>query len=697
MLDSNKREHQFEGWASVNNLLCDDGVIIQSGAFSIKDGEEVPLVWNHQHDDVGNVLGHAVLMNRPEGIYSYLYFNDTPNGLHAKQIAENGDIKSLSICATDVQTNGNVVTHGVIREISLVLAGANPGAKIVSTLQHGIPFDESDDEAIIYTGRGVTQRIEEYGNLQQSAIDSAKKETIADVVKTYDDEQRWAASVLIGEALLSKEASEDDEADVLEQSVLIHSAKEENTVKERVKKAVDSMNEKQKTALSVLVAEALEVDISEEDEDSDDVLEQSAKGTSWTKENHEEIVDSGKNKKEKEGKKTMLHNAFESGAYKGASVITPEMKDTIMQRAQALNSFKRAMEEATTEGGVLFQAATPTDGMETPTGTATYGINDMAMLLPDGYHPLTERPIAIDRDTGWVGKWWGKVYKTPFKRIKSWFVDITADEARARGYVKGNLKLEEVIELLKRTTDPQTIYKKQKLDRDDIVDLDFDIVPWLKGEMEVKLMEEEARATLIGDGRSSTSPDKIRESNVRPVIKDVALFNVVIKVTVPADADENEIADAIIESIILNRTEYKGTGTPTFWTTQKQMSRMLLLKDKIGRRLYDSSTALATTLMVDEIVPVDPMEGVTIEVDKKDYPLIGTIVNPVDYAVGGSTQREKLITEGFDIDYNQEKYLIEDRISGALMNPFSALTFVLDKQTSGGTQTQSVKSKVTSE
>lgn len=614
----NNRPCDFEGWATKNDLLCDDGVIIKSGAFGVKDGDVVPVVWNHMHDSITNTLGHATLWNRKEGIYAKVYLNDTEGGLHAKKTVQNGDLGSLSICATDVSKTGNYVTHGIIREVSLVLAGANPGAKITSVLAHGMPLDDEDEEAILCTGEPIF--IGETNTITHSSTEEGRNKDEEDPKKKEKDSDETISDVLA------------------------------------------TLNEKQKVAVSYTIAELLKKQKEKDEEDPKKKKETVEHATKL------------------EGGEEMPHNAFENGSNKMESAIKiEEAKATIMQRAKACGSFRQAMEEAVSEGGVLYHAV-PTDGMTTPTGTQTYGVNSLDMLLPDGYHPLTDRPEFISRDMGWVTKWNSRIRKTPFKRIKSWFADITEDEARARGYIKGSLKVEEVISLLKRSTDPQTIYKKQKLDRDDIVDLDFDVTPWLKGEMEIMLEEEKARAELIGDGRLASSPDKIQEVHIRPVIKDAALFNTVVKVTVPADADDNTIVEAIIDTMIKSRKDWKGTGTPTFWTVQERISSMLTIKDKIGRRLYESSQSLATTLMVDEIVPVEPMEGMKLTIDSKEYPLIGVVVNPYDYTIGGSTEREKLVTEGFDIDYNQHKYLIEDRLSGALTKPFAALTFVLDVQ-----------------
>lgn len=778
----------FEGWATKNDLLCDDGVIIKSGAFNVQDGEVIPLFWNHQHDSITNTLGHAVLENRKEGVYAYCFLNETPEGLHAKEAIKNGDITSMSIFATDVQQNGNQVVHGKLREVSLVLAGANPGARITSALAHGIPLDESDVEAILYTGESL---ILEHAAIKESepkkeegSSDNPKKEeSVQEILDTYNEKQKKALSAIVGEIIDYMEGSEDDDEEIKQSSIdeeihaiLKHAADETDEEGESIADVIATYNEKQKKAAAVVIGEVIK-QMADEEEDSED-LEHSAKGTSWEKKDHKYVkkVDGkyfyGKNDgggsglpkgdagsylslsqsarkelvarlaaqnsdipkdgtirslyetragrkelmavvegrdgqqykvpvkedsikdipgyqrgsqnedlEERRRKKEMAHSAFDNDSeYVASGDISQDTKKTIMQRAKALNSFKAAVEEAV-ETGILSQAATPTTGMTTPTGTANYGVNDLSMFMDDGYHSLTDRPEFISRNMTWVTKWMNKVRKTPFKRIKSLFADITAEEARARGYVKGNKKVEEVITTLKRTTDPQIVYKKQKLDRQDILDIDWDIIPWLKGEMEIMLAEEEARACLIGDGRSSADQDKIQELHVRPIAKDVPLFNTVVKVTVTADMDVAARTEAIIDAIILAHKDYKGTGDPTFWTTQLLISQMLMLKDKIGHRIYKTRPELATALLVDECVPVEPMADQKIEVEGVEYPLLGIIVNPVDYTIGGSTERDKMVTEGFDIDYNQYKYLMEDYMSGALIKPFSALTFVLDDGT----------------
>lgn len=380
----------------------------------------------------------------------------------------------------------------------------------------------------------------------------------------------------------------------------------------------------------------------------------------------------------------MKHNMFEGD--QPSQVLSHSDMEQIFKDAKRLGSLREAVNESI-ESGVLAHSI-DTTGMTVATGKQKYGFNDPSMLFPD-YKALNERPEWISRNMDWVTKLMGKVHHTPFSRIKSLYANITEDEARAKGYIKGKLKKEEVFSTLKRTTDPQTIYKKQKLDRDDIIDIvDFDVVAWIKAEMEVMLDEEEARAILIGDGRTADSEDKIKEDKIRPIVKDVGLYNTIIKVTVPATATQGEIAKATINAIIRGRKHYKGSGKPDFWTTEDVTTEMLLLEDSIGHAIYKTEAELATKLRVSEIIPVEPMEGQKISITEgsttKEYPLIGVVVNMADYNIGADKGGEKTMFEDFDIDYNQQKYLIEKRVSGALVKPFSALTIVLDQVAASG-------------
>lgn len=605
--------YDFEGWATKNNLECSDGLIIRKDAFRVDNGKKVPLVWNHQHNAVADVLGHAVLENRDEGVYAYCSFNNTSGGRDAKEAVQHGDVTALSIWANNLHQVGNDILHGVIREVSLVLAGANPGAFIESVLSHGDPMGEGEDEGIFYTNEGIFLCHGE--------------------VKKDDPEKK-----------------EEDKMDGQE------SEKKEPEKKEggkTVQQVLNDMTDEQKAAVGIIVEQAVK----------------DAKKESGGEEPP----------KEKKEENEMKHNMFEGR--QPAKAISHSDMEQILSDAKRLGSLREAV-DSHIENGVLSHSI-DTTGMETAKGKQKYGFNDPSMLFPD-YKAINNQPEWISRNMDWVTKLMSRVHHTPFSRIKSMYANITEDEARAKGYIKGKLKKEEVFTTLKRTTDPQTIYKKQKLDRDDIIDItDFDVVAWIKAEMRVMLDEEIARAILIGDGRPSDSDDKIKEDHIRPVVKDVPLYNTVIKVTVPADADDSVIAKETIKAMIRGRKHYKGSGKPDFWTTEDVTTEMLLLEDQIGHALYKTEAELATKLRVNEIIPVEPMEGQTVSITEKsiakEYPLLGVVVNMADYNVGADKGGEVNLFDDFDIDYNQQKYLIETRISGALVKPFSALTIVLDK------------------
>lgn len=574
----------FCGWATKNNLRCSDGRIIRHGAFRVNDGKRVPLVWNHQHNDPEHTLGHAILENKDEGVYAYCYFNDGEKAKAAKEAVKHGDVESLSIWANNLQQNGADVIHGVIREVSLVLAGANPGAFIESVLAHSEPMEDGDEEAIFYTNEGIFLR-----------------------------------------------HAEDDMED-------LKSKKEEKDPKDKtVQEVFDTLNEEQKTAVAIIVGQAIADSKSEEKEDEDE----------------------------------MKHNIFEGGDVEQTAYFSHSDMKAILKDAKKLGSLKEAV-EASMETMPSLSHAIDTTGMTTPRGSQTYGFNDPDMLFPD-YKTLVNTPEWLSRNMDWVQKVMSGVHHTPFSRIKSVFADITEDDARARGYIKGKLKKDEVFSLLKRTTDPQMIYKRQKMDRDDIIDItDFDVVAWIKAEMRVMLDEEIARAILIGDGRMQSSDDKIKEDHIRPIVTDAPLFNTKVDVNISSGATSDVIAKAIITEAVRSRKNYKGSGNPTFFTTEDYLTEMLLLEDGIGHRLYKTENELATALRVKEIVTVEVMEGT--QVDSKD--LIGVIVNLADYNVGADKGGEVNMFEDFDIDYNQEKYLIETKISGALIKPFSAITLL---------------------
>lgn len=567
--------YDFSGWATRNNIKCSDGRTILRDAFKHNDGQTVPLVWNHQHNESANVLGHAVLENREEGVYAYCTFNDTEAGQNAKLLVEHGDVTALSIYANKLKQNGGNVMHGTIREVSLVLAGANPGAFIDNVIRHG---EDCEDEAVIYTGEElVLQHADDQNNNKGDAeMDNKGEKTIQDVFDTLTEEQKNVVYALIGQAL-----------------------------------------EDQSMAQSGL---------------DDDYLEFG-------------------------GDEEMKHNVFEGRETEKENVLSHDAMETIFKDAKRYGSLKESF------------LAHAND----------YGIKDIEWLFPDAKN-VNMPPDFIKRDDSYVQKVMRGVHHVPFSRIKSMHANITADEARAKGYIKGNRKKEEVFTLLKRTTVPTTIYKKQKLDRDDVVDItDFDVVAWLKMEMRMMLDEEIARAILVGDGRLSDSDDKINEQCIRPIASDDDLYCVKAKVSVGAAATEDEVAKAFIKTVIKSRKEYKGSGSPTLFTTEDVLTNCLLLEDKNGRIIYDTVDKLATALRVKEIVTVEVMEGAKTKIESQDKPLMALMVNLVDYYVGADKGGAVNMFDDFDIDYNQQKYLMETRCSGALVKPYSAIAVALDQ------------------
>lgn len=620
------KNYDFSGWATKNDIRCTDGRIIRKNAFKDDNGKTVPLVWNHDHNDPDNVLGHAVLENREEGVYAYCSFNDTPKAKIARELLNHRDIGSLSIHANQLKQSKNKdVLHGCIREVSLVLAGANSGAVIdFPIIQHADgDYDVEYDEANIYP------YIEEL-SLEHGELPS---------FETEDDEEPEDAK----ESEVSEEEIEHADEPKKEEEKVAEEKKKAGSDK-TIAEVVATMNEDQKTAMYAIVGQAIE----------------DAKSGNIDKEDED-----------------VKHNVFDNEQYEEGDVLT---------HGEIVELFEGAKREKVTSlKDYMLEHSIDTTGMIVSEGTSTYGFNDPGMLFPEP-KSLNNPPEWIKRDTGWVSVVMNGVHKTPFSRIKSQYADLTEDEARAKGYMKGNLKKEQVFTILKRSTGPCTIYKKQKLDRDDIIDItDFDVVRWIRSEMEGQLDEEIARAILIGDGRPADSDDKVKEDCIRPIAKDVPLFNVKVNVQVPAGATGAEKADAIIDSVLRSRKQYKGSGNPTFFTTEDWLTEMLLLKDGIGHRLYKTEAELATALRVSKIVTVEVMEGY--EVD--DKPLVGIIVNLTDYNIGADKGGEKNLFDDFDIDYNQYKYLIETRRSGALIKPFSAMTVVIDEAVSGSSDNNS--------
>ena len=580
--------YDFSGYATKNDLKCADGRTIRRDAFADCDGITVPLVWQHDHHEPSNVLGHAVLENREDGVYAYITCNNTPSGRNAKDLVEHGDINALSIYANKLIQKGADVVHGAIKEVSLVIAGANPGA-MIDNVNIAHSEDGDDEEAIIYTDEFISVVS---GDTIEHADDKKEKEEMPkDQEETKNDDNRTIQDV------------------------------------------IDSMTGEQQKVLMFLVNKAKE--------------------------------SSNKESTDKEEKETeeMKHNVFESEEdYKGvdSELAHSEMK-TIIDDAKKYGSLKESFLAHSEE----------------------YGITNIDYLFPEAKNVNTT-PDLIKRETNWVSDVMSGVHHAPFSRIKSMHADITEDEARAKGYIKGKLKKDEVFSLLKRTTTPTTIYKKQKLDRDDIVDItDFDVVAWLKSEMRMMLDEELARAFLVGDGRLASDDDKINESNIRPIWTDADLYSVK-KVVTTGDSD-SKTAKNFIDTAIRSRKDYKGSGNPVLYTTEDMLTEMLLIEDSIGHKLYKTETELATTLRVRKIVTVPVMENLTRNVTvsgvEKVNTLRGIIVNLNDYYVGADKGGAINMFDDFDIDYNQQKYLIETRCSGALVKPFSAI--ILETQANG--------------
>ena len=561
-------KYDFSGWATKNNLKCSDGRTILRDAFKHNDGQTVPLVWNHQHNDPLNVLGHALLENRESGVYAYCKFNETEAGKNAKMLVEHGDVTALSIYANQLKQKGGNVEHGVIREVSLVLAGANPGAFIDSILRHG---EASDEEGVIYTGEQIELAHAEEKKEEEKEVADNKEKTVQDVVDSMTEEQRNVMYALIGQAL--------------EGSDVKHSDENENG-----------------------------------------------------------------------GDDEMKHNVFESENVQGAN--SNELTHAEMQAILKDGKRYGSLRESCLQHGIEH-------------------IDEPGYLFPE-FKNLNREPDFVGRDMGWVGKVMSGVHRTPFSRIKSLQADIREEDARALGYFKGKLKKEEVFTLLKRTTDPQTVYKKQKLHRDDVLDItDFDVVAFVKKEMRMMLEEEIARAILIGDGRLPDSDDKIQDAHIRSIANEEELYCIKYDVK-PAEKTAEAKAKEMIRSALRARKDYKGSGEPTLFCSESVLTEMLLLEDANGRVIYDSVAKLATAMRVKEIVTVPVMEGA--QNKDKNKNILGIIVNLRDYNVGADKGGAVSMFEDFDIDYNAQKYLIETRCSGALIKPFSAIVLQEDPQ-----------------
>lgn len=594
------KDYDFGGWATRNNIQCSDGRTIMKDAFKQNDGQKVPLVWNHQHNDPSEVLGHALLENRDDGVYAYCKFNNTESGQTAKSLVMNGDVDKLSIYANKLKSQMNNVVHGCIREVSLVLAGANPGAYIDSVIVHG-EGAEAEEEVIIYNDGEISLSDEEDNNSEETPDNEEKIEHSNDTNKEKED---------------STKMGEDKKDDV----------KKEKTVKE----IIDTMNDEQKEAMYAVVGQALENQANGEGDEADE---------------------------EDGGEETMKHNVFDN-----------DNNDEVLQHSEII---AEAMADGKKYGSLresFIQHA------------AINNIENLDKLFPEATE-LYKEPYMIEKDNSWVAKVMNAVKHTPFSRVKTTFGRMNEETARAKGYIKGNKKANIALSVLNRVTTPTTVYIKNEIDRDDVIDItDFDVVAWQKREMRKQLDKELALAMLLGDGRDVSDQNKINEQNIRPVISDDAMYTIKYTVTKGKDytqegnsySDNDSRTKGIIRAAIRSRKDYKGSGTPTFFTTEDVLTDMLLIEDQNGRRIYNSINDLATALRCKEIVTIPEMEA---EAYKDIY---GVIVNMADYTAGADKGGSVNMFDDFDIDYNQMKYLIETRMSGALTVPYSAI--VLKKE-----------------
>ena len=642
-------EPDFTGWATVNGIKCSDGRTIMGGAFKHQDQTKVPLVWQHRHDDVSNVLGHAILQHREEGVYALAFFNNTPKAQEAREAVRHGDVDSLSIYANRLQERDKNVYHGDIKEVSLVLSGANPGALIDNVyIRHGDNVEALEGEAIMYFDQGielahsddsnedeevtdvdVQEFLEELDEEQEEVVHSLlhsaltgteselDPEKVQEIFHSFDEDQEAIFHAMLGDALEHAKTNHEEGDDM---SNLAHA--EGKTVKQ----VLDTFSEEQQNVLYFLIGEAVKE-------------EQAKSGGSAT---HSDIDTDALAHSVLEGIKTTMPNIFDqtnAGGAQGKTLSHDELSSIFAaaQKGNGAESFKEVFLEH----------------------AGTYGIDDIEFLFPDA-KAISNTPEFISRRMEWVGEVLTGTKHSPISRIKTVHADITADEARARGYVKGNLKKEEVFKLLKRKTEPTTIYKKQKLDRDDILDItDLDVVAYLKAEMRLMLDEEVARCVLVGDGRDISSEDKVDEERLRPIATDDDMY--AHKVTLQSNATVQQKMDQIVRAF----DNYKGSGSPVMFTTRAFVSDMLLERDRQGRKLYGTRAEVAATLQVSKIVDVEILE---------QHPeVVAIIVNLADYTIGADKGAALGMFEDFDIDYNQHKYLMETRISGALTKAKSAL------------------------
>lgn len=584
-------DYDCSGWATKANVRCYDGLVIAQDAFKECSGKVVPMVYNHDHSNVDNVLGKCLLENRPGGVYCYAKFNDTDTGRTARKCVESGDLSAFSIFANGLKKVGSTVKHGFIREVSLVLAGCNPGALIDEVVKHSADEDYEGGEAFIYNedGLSLTHGMDPDGNPLEDLTHSADSgDAVTDDEATQEE---------------AKMADEKNEGKTLEQ-------------------VYNSMTDEQKECCHALVGLALE-------------------------------EQEGGNNDDGEEDDTVKQNVFDKDT--NATVLKHSIEEinNVVKTAKSHGTMKAAFEDAGMDSDEL-----------------AHSIDNIDYLFPED-HLLDTTPRIIDKPDDWVSVVMGAVHHVPFSRIKSMFADLTEEDARAKGYIKGNFKKEEVFGLLRRSTSPTTVYKKQKLDRDDVIDItSFDVVAWLKQEMRLKLHRELALAYLLGDGRLAASEDKVDENCIRPVFNDADLFTIKVQCKTTGLTTVEDKYKALIKQILRSRKEYRGSGTPTLFTTEDALAEMLLLEDGIGRPLYADEAALARTLRVKNIVTIPEMEG---RKGAKGGDLVCLIVNLADYTVGADKGGAVSMFDDFDIDFNAQKYLIETRCSGALTTPFSAM------------------------
>lgn len=620
------KDYDFGGWATKNNIKCSDGRTILKDAFKQNDGQKVPLVWNHQHNDPSEVLGHALLENREEGVYAYCKFNNTESGQTAKSLVANGDVDKLSIYANKLKTHMNNVMHGCIREVSLVLAGANPGAFIDTVISHGEDA-EAEEEGIIYTDEHI------------------------ETIEHSDDE-----------------SNKKGETDMEDENKKVDEEKKDENNEKTIQEVFETLNEEQKNAVYAIVGQALEHSDDSEDESEDDSKDgsedDSKKESNDDSENKDNDSEDNSENNKDEGEEDMKHNVFDNDKNNDEVLQHSEILASAIQDAKKYGSLKESVIEH----------------------AAINNITDIGKLFPDAT-ALNKEPIMIEKDQSWVGKVMNAVKHTPFSRVKVTFGRMTEPQARAKGYIKGNKKVNIQMAALNRVVTPTTVYIKNEIDRDDVIDItDFDVVAWQKREMRKELDKELALAAILGDGRDVSDQNKINEQNIIPIVKDVDTFTINYTITEGRDykqtgnsaSDNDSFTKGIVRAALRSRKEYKGSGTPTFFTTEDYLTDMLLIEDQNGRRIYESIAQLALALRVKEIVTIPEME------QEAYADIVGVIVNMADYTMGADKGGSVNMFDDFDIDYNQMKYLMETRCSGALAVPYSAIVL---KKTASGAQT----------